>query len=96
MLRFMIRIGLDFIDQSNHAAVNGVLNETFKFAINKRSASIALKTMSHLRSNKYNKEKERNKYLQLLLQELLHSRVFLSGSHPERSVPMHSSQNKKK
>ena len=55
ILGFMIWIGLDLIDQSKHAAIDRVLKDTFKLAINKHSRGISFETMPHLRSNKYNK-----------------------------------------
>jgi hypothetical protein len=54
-LGFVIRIGPDLVDQSEHAAVNGVLEDTLKLAVNVHSGGISFETVPHLRNNKYNR-----------------------------------------
>ena len=51
MLRLVIWIGLDLIDQSDHAAVNGALVDAFKLAVNEHSRGVSLETVPHLRNN---------------------------------------------
>jgi hypothetical protein len=55
MLGFVIWIGPDLIDQSQHAAVNRVLDDAFKLAVNEHSRGVSLEAVPHLRRNKYNK-----------------------------------------
>ena len=50
----VIWIGLDLIDQSEHATVDGVLNNSFKLAVDVISIGVLLETVPHLRSNEYN------------------------------------------
>ena len=57
MLGFVVRIGFDLIDQSEHAAVNRVLNDTLKLAVNVCSGGVSLETVPHLRSNEYRDNK---------------------------------------
>jgi hypothetical protein len=53
-LGFVIRIGPDLVDQSEHAAVNRVLNDALELAVNVYSGGVSLEAVPHLRNNKYN------------------------------------------
>jgi hypothetical protein len=55
MLRFVIWIGPDLVDQSDHAVINRALVDAFKLAVNEHSRGVSLQTVPHLRNNKYNK-----------------------------------------
>lgn len=48
VLGFMIGIGPDLVDKSNHAAINGTLNYTFELAVDEGSKRISLETVPHL------------------------------------------------
>ena len=50
---FVILIGLDFVDQSEHATIDGGLDHPLKLAVDKKASGVTLETMSHLRSIKY-------------------------------------------
>jgi hypothetical protein len=59
----VILIGLDLLDKSKHATVDGILDDTFKLAVNVISIGISLETMPHLGSNKYyNQQIKRKTY----------------------------------
>jgi hypothetical protein len=49
MLRFVIWIGPDLINKSEHAAVNGALDNAFKLAVNECARGISLETVPHLK-----------------------------------------------
>ena len=56
ILRFVIWIGPDLINKSKHAAVNRILDDAFKLAVNVYPSGISLETVPHLRSNKYSQQ----------------------------------------
>ena len=51
---FVIRIGPDLIDENKHAAVNRVLDNAFKLAVDVYPRGISLETVPHLGSNVIN------------------------------------------
>jgi hypothetical protein len=53
VLRFVIRIRPDLVNQGDHAAVNRTVVDAFKLAVNERSRGVTLKTVPHLK-NEYN------------------------------------------
>jgi hypothetical protein len=53
VLPFMICISPELEDKSEHAAVDRVLGNPFKFAVNKNPSCVSHQAVPHLRSNKY-------------------------------------------
>ena len=56
ILHFVIWIGSDLINKSEHVAINRILDNAFKLAVNVYPSGISLETVPHLRSNKYNQQ----------------------------------------